>query len=51
MADKTALRILGYTYGGITATVMLIAAMVVIVNVGGELTSDGISVVSSAKVR
>ncbi len=51
MADKTALRILGFTYGGITATVMLIAAMVVIVNVGGELPAEGISAVSSAKMQ
>lgn len=50
MADKAALRILGFTYGGITAAVMLIAAFVVVGNIGGDVAADGVTAVSSANI-
>ena len=40
MADRKSLGILGFMFGGVTATVMLIAVMVVKNHIDGRLTLD-----------
>ena len=40
MADRRSLGILGFVFGGVTATVMLIAVMVVKNHIDGRLTLD-----------
>jgi hypothetical protein len=40
MADRRSLGILGFVFGGVTAVVMLIAAMVVKNHIDGHLTLD-----------
>ena len=40
MADRRSLGIVGFVFGGVTATVMLLAVMVVKHHVAGRLTLD-----------
>jgi hypothetical protein len=40
MADRRSLGILGFVFGGVTAAVMLVAAIVVKNNIDGRLTLD-----------
>jgi hypothetical protein len=48
MADRRSLGILGFVFGGVTATVMLIAVMVVKNHIDGRLTLDRTPVVVAA---
>ena len=42
MADRKALSMIGFVFGGITAAVMLMAATVVLAHVDGSLALDTI---------
>jgi hypothetical protein len=46
-ADQTGLKLLGFTYGGVTAAVMLVAAMMVMGHADGNLNLEGPTPASS----
>jgi hypothetical protein len=51
MADRTALNLIGYIMGSVTAAVMLIGATVVTLNVPDQDTSSPYGIALSAKAR
>jgi hypothetical protein len=49
MADRTALRIIGFVCASVTAAVMLIAVVLVHKTVAGETNLDDLSITSSIR--
>jgi hypothetical protein len=50
-ADQAGLKLLGFSYGGVTAAVMLVAAMIVMGHVDGRLSLDGPTPMPSTTAR
>ncbi len=51
MADARSLGMLGYIFGGITAAVIVMSAVMVHAHIGGRLSLDGAQTIEATAVK